>query len=72
LHANSVDRFLLDGGVAGEMWLATVQGGTSAFTLQQVLKRAEFAGSRPKLAMLKGKDGYADARLARLMVAYLG
>ena len=72
LDANSVDRFLLDGGVAGETWLATVHGGTSALTLQQALKQAEFAGSRPKLAMLKGKDSHADARLARLMVAYRG
>jgi len=70
--ANSVDRFLLDGGGAGEIWLATVHGGTSASTLQQALKRAEFAGSRPILAMLKGKDIHAGAKFARLMVAYLG
>ena len=70
--ANSVDIFLVDGGGAGEIWLAKVHRGTSALTLQQALKRAEFAGSCPKLAMLNGKDSHADAELARMMVAYPG
>lgn len=43
-----------------------------ALALQPALKRAEFAGSHPKLAMLNGKESHADAELARMMVAFLG